>query len=304
MNEIRQLLYSFITVLTNTMDERSSHSSNHTQNVTRICGEFAQFLNQRFDRDHPFYFNEINLEQLKIAAMLHDIGKIVTPLEIMDKMDRLGSRMSCVAYRFEIKALQTEIDFLRGKLTKEEHDAEIQFVDEAFEFIKDVNIVSFLTAEKLKEMEKYSEITYRNEFGETVTLLNETDMEALSIVQGTLTGTERAIMQEHVVLTGRLLDTVDFWKYYKDVPDWARNHHEFLDGSGYPRGLQENELAVGSLVITIADIFDALTAADRPYRKAMPKTLAFGVLRGMAGDGKLHSELVELFIESRGGYEG
>jgi HD-GYP domain-containing protein (c-di-GMP phosphodiesterase class II) len=124
-------------------------------------------------------------------------------------------------------------------------------------------------------------------------------MESLSIKRGTLTASERKIMEEHVSITRRLLEGMKFNKTYKDVAKFAAGHHEHLNGMGYPCGLKGDELAYEMCILSIADVFDALIAADRPYKKAMPLEKAHNVLRSMADEGKLHKELLEKFIESK-----
>lgn len=298
LKDIRLLLQSFAAVMARAIDERSKYNSNHTQKVTNLCVAFAKYLTARFPEEHQYNFDDKRLDELSMAAMLHDIGKIVTPLNIMDKADRLGARLPAVLYRFEIKKYQLENDALKGIITNEDYIVQNKTLQDALELIETATIVDVLTEAQLSEVKHLAKLTYKNSSGETVPLLDPEDMEALSIMYGTLTDDERDIMKEHVTVTGSLLDSIAFWKYYENVPRWARDHHEFLDGSGYPRGLGSELLSIESCIITIMDIFEAITASDRPYKKAVPIDKTFSILTGMVGKGKLHGELVELFIES------
>jgi len=298
LKDIRMLLKSFAAVMARAIDERSKYNSNHTQNVTNLCIMFAQYLSRRFPKDHHYYFGEKRMDELSLAAMLHDIGKIVTPLNIMDKADRLGSKLPVVRCRFELKKYELENDALKGNITKEEYENQKRALGDALSLVESVTTEGVLSESQLLGIQRLEGLTYRNSEGEIFPLLDSGDIEALSIRQGTLTAGEREIMQEHASVTARLLDSIAFWKYYENVPQWARNHHEFLDGSGYPKGLSADCLSVESCIITIMDIFEAITAHDRPYKKALPVDETFAILKDMVEHGKLHGELVELFIES------
>jgi HD-GYP domain-containing protein (c-di-GMP phosphodiesterase class II) len=298
--EIRLLFHSFVAVMTQAIDERSPYNNNHTYNVSHLCEDFAVYLRKTFpDRNHPYHFDEKHQEQLAMAALLHDIGKIITPLQIMDKSDRLGERLDSIRYRFEIKKCQNELDFLNGGLSEQEYELEVDRTESALELVEATNKLGFIPTERLMPILAMAGLMYRNTQGSAVPILEQRDMDALTIQKGTLTASERAIMQEHVSLTGRLLDKIAFWKYYKEVPDWAKAHHEFLNGTGYPLGLKGDQLTIEMCIITIMDIFDALTASDRPYKKSMPLDKALGILQSMADEGQLHGELVGIFKESK-----
>ncbi|MDR2183365.1 MAG: HD domain-containing protein [Clostridiales bacterium] len=302
MHDIKMLFYSFVGVMTQAIDERSRYASTHTQTVAKLCKDFAQYLQANFPKDHPYYFDENRIERLTVAALLHDIGKIVTPVNIMDKATRLGESMFTLRNRFEIKRHQLEIDFLKGVLTQKSYNNEIKRLNDALVLVEAVNPAGFLPEEIFERVEKLEDFTYRNSLGQVVPLLDEYDMEALLIRRGTLTRRERLLMEDHAVVTGRLLDKMAFWKYYKqykDVPELARNHHEFLNGTGYPRRLTAEDIHLDTCIMTITDIFEALLAEDRPYKRSVPVDKALSILWEMAEEGKLHKELVRLFSESR-----
>jgi len=299
MQEIREMFRSFIAMLTQAIDERSAYNNLHTQNVAWYCNTFTKYLSTKFEPNQPLYFDESRIERITIAALLHDIGKIVTPLEIMDKSDRLGQRHAGLLYRFEIKRLQLENDMLKGLINTQVFEAETAKINNAISTVETINTLNVLDDEHLSQVKELGKLAYRNEDGATVPLLEGEDITMLSIRKGTLTDKERAVMQGHVIATGKLLDKISSWKYYGNIPELTRNHHELLDGSGYPRGLKENEIDTETCIITIADIFEALTAHDRPYKKAVPVEKALTILTDMAEQGKLHKELVALFIESK-----
>ena len=299
MREIGLLFHSFVAVMTQAIDERSRYSGDHTQNVARLCNDFATYLGNRFPKEHKYHFNENKRERLTMAALLHDIGKTITPLNVMDKGDRLGDRLEGIKYRFDVKRLQLEVDYLRGIIADDEYVWLLSEVNKAEKLIEEINPPIFLTENLLRSVEQLDNLYYRDRNGNNVPLLDDYEKEALRIREGTLTAAERNIMREHVVITRRLLDKMTFWKYYKDVPEWAGAHHEFLDGSGYPNGLVGDEIPIGARIVSIIDIFEAIVAADRPYKKDFPASRALDVLTRMAKAGKLSLELVELFIDSK-----
>ena len=299
VNELRMFLKAFATVMTQAIDERSPYNSNHSQNVAIYCERFARHLSSKFPKEHPLHFGKTHIEALTLAALLHDIGKIIIPLSIMDKASRLGDKLDIIRYRFELKKCQMELDMMHKRISLEDYERDIVKVVETQAFVEYVNSLGFLQDEQYQEVLALENLTYINPAGQDVPLLDSDDMEALSIRKGTLTGYERDIMQQHVTITARLLSEIPFWKYYGDVPAWARHHHEFLDGSGYPEGIIGDRIPIEARIIAIMDIFDALIAQDRPYKKGMPIDKSLGILAEMASENKLDKELVDIFIESK-----
>lgn len=297
--EIDELLNSFVQVMTTAIDERSIYNVNHTYHVAALSEKFAFYLSTAFPKNHPFFFTDNRRDQLVMAAYLHDIGKIITPLAVMDKSDRLGPHIESVMYKFELKKRQIEIKYHMNQMPNDDYIAAINEIDSAVSFINEINASGFLPDEKLARVNELAAMTYVGLDGAETPILSEDELAALSVRKGTLTQGERKIMEEHASITGRLLDRMKFNKYYKSVATWARSHHEYLDGTGYPLGLSDGELPLEVRILTMLDIFDALVATDRPYKKAMPIDRALGVLESMVGEGKLDSNLVELFTESR-----
>ena len=298
IKEINEVFQSFVQAMAKAIDERSVYNSNHTQKVTRLCEAFAKFMSGRFPEGHDYYFDEKRLEDLSMAATLHDIGKIITPLAIMDKVDRLGERLPLLRSRIELKKHQLEIEYLKNEISVHEYEETLKKFEEDVEFAEKV-VVSFkLSDEDIIRIQKLASYTYKNQEKEIAPVFEKEDIEGLSILRGTLTPDERKIMEEHVSVTGRLLGGVAFTKYFEKVPLFARSHHEFMDGSGYPNGVKGDQIPIEVCIITIADIFEALTATDRPYKKGMPVAVALDILNSMASEGKLHKELVALFTKS------
>lgn len=299
IQEADLLFSSLVDVTSQAIGERSAYSKNHTQNVSKYCRAFAEYLCDRFKPGDKYYFDAVDIRTLTLAALLHDIGKIVTPIEIMDKSDRLGPVIVELRHRFAIKGYQLEIALLEGKISRSVYKIEKESVAGALDFIEAINSASAITDDQLEEIRDLGELTYVSPEGKTLPLLTQDEIDALSIRRGTLTPKERRIMQEHVVITGRLLDKIPFPERYKKAPMWARNHHEFLNGTGYPKGLKAKDIDIGSRILTIADIFDALVSRDRPYKTSIPVGRSLLMLDEMAKEGKLDKELVQLFRESK-----
>ena len=298
IKEINEVFQSFVAAMAKAIDERSVYNSNHTQNVTRLCKEFAKYMSSRYPEGHEYFFDEKRLEDLIMAATLHDIGKIVTPVSIMDKIDRLGDRLPLLRNRLELKKHQLEIDYLKKEISAEDYASTIEKLADDINFVENIVISHRLSDEDINRVQGLSSYLYKNHLGETKRVFEEEDIKGLSILKGTLTPSERKVMEEHVSVTGRLLDGVAFTKYFEKVPIIAKSHHEFLDGSGYPKGLKDDEIPIEVCIVTIADIFEALIATDRPYKKGIPVDIALDILRSMADEGKLHKELVAIFTKS------
>ena len=300
IREIHEVFNSFVGVMTQAVDERSQTTKYHTQNVSNYCEAFTKYLSYTFPEDHPLHFSERHKDRLAMAALLHDIGKIATPTHILDKAEKLiDTQLKEIKYRFEIKKHQLHVDLLTGCLTGDNYDEHMAELEFAIDLIEQVNKSSFLSDKDYERINRLASITYADPQGKIIPILTEEDLATLTIRKGTLTPDEWVLMRDHVSATGRLLDRMTFWKYYKGVPKWARDHHEFLDGTGYPNGLRGNDIAVETRIITIMDIFDALTATDRPYRTGMSPDKAVAILKDMAKEGKLNRELVDIFAESR-----
>ena len=298
IKEINEVFQSFVAAMAKAIDERSVYNSNHTQNVTRLCKEFARHMSSRYSEGHEYFFDEKRLEDLVMAATLHDIGKIVTPVSIMDKVDRLGDRLPLLRSRIELKKHQLEIEFLKNEISVEDYKDAMSKLEDDAEFAENIVVSHRLSDDDIARVKGLSSHVYKNQNGETRRVFEEEDIEGMSILKGTLTPSERKVMEEHVSVTGRLLDGVAFTKYFEKVPIIARGHHEFLDGSGYPNGLKGGEIPIEVCIITIADIFEALIATDRPYKRGIPVDIALDILRSMADEGKLHKELVAIFTKS------
>lgn len=299
---IKELFHSFVRVMSSAVDERSAYNGNHTRHMAAYGSRFLDYLNKKAaEAGNVPPFSPARREELLMSVWLHDIGKLVIPLEIMDKPARLLSdQHTAFLHRMEILRLQSEIDRLSGRLTGSEQEALVQKTREAEALVETVNTAGFLPEEKLEALARLASRTYTDRDGQQKPWLTPEEHAMLSIRKGTLSEEERGIMESHVSVTEKLLSQIQFSQELSHVKEWASGHHEFLNGSGYPRHLKGEEIPTEIRIITILDIFDALTADDRPYKPGMPVERALAVLKTMAEkEGKLDPELVELFTESR-----
>ena len=297
IQEIYGMFRSFVSVMTQAIDERSAYNTRHTINVARFVMKFIDYLNANFAPGSVYHFDKSRREQMELTALLHDIGKIVTPVEVMDKATKFGDRMYGLRYRFDIAELHIENSMLKNNLSHEEYSESKRRLEEARKLAEYINESSYIEDEIRAKIPDLKDLHYIKD-GVKCNVFEDRDIDSLNILYGTLTEKERAVMQEHVKITARLLDKLPFYKYYEGIPKWASDHHELLDGNGYPKRLKGDQIVLESRLLTICDIFEALTAEDRPYKNRIPLEKAISILIGMADEGKLDGELVKLFIKS------
>lgn len=299
---IKDLFHSFVRVMSSAVDERSPYNGNHTRHMAAYGNRFLDYLNKKAkDAGEEPPFSPARREELLMSVWLHDIGKLVIPLEIMDKPARLlPEQHTAFLHRMEVLRLQGEIDRLSGRLTDSDQESLSQETRQAEALIEAVNTAGFLPDEKLEALANLAARTYTDRDGQQKSWLTPEEYAMLSIRKGTLSEEERSIMESHVSVTEKLLSQIQFSNEFSHVRQWASGHHELLNGSGYPRHLKDGEIPMEVRIITILDIFDALTADDRPYKPGMPIERALSILESMAvKEGKLDPDLVRLFAESR-----
>ena len=289
---LADFLHSFVLVMVEAIDKRSPYNANHTRSMARYAENYMRYCLQRGIRSKK------DMRPFLMSVWLHDIGKLVIPHSVMDKPDRLGSKKDALMHRIETAALYEKIAGLENPNYAPEAERRIAELSRIREKITEWNAAPFLDDETIDEIRQTADLPCRTADG-TVPLLQTDTLEALTIRAGTLTDAERAVMQSHVQHTADLLAKMVLTDEMQDVPKWAGGHHELLDGSGYPNHLSGDEIPWQTRLLTIIDIYDALTAEDRPYKKPMEPEAAFGILRRMADEGKLDAEILEDYYESR-----
>jgi len=299
VSEIRELFLSFVRAFSSVIDERIPFYASHTRNMALYGAAFIDYLNKIYTDDNDrLHFSPEKKEAFLMSVWLHDIGKLTTPRSIMNKATRLGYRRQEVLRRFDVITLQLEKAELNGSLEQEAAENKLSEVRAAVELILEADTADTISDDMRERMGQVASHTYVDTDGIEKPWLTGEELNCLSIYSGTLTAEEREIMKNHVVATERLLSQIHFSKEYEAVSSWACKHHEFLNGSGYPKHLTQEELPKEARIITILDIFEALTASDRPYKPKMTSEKAGAILTEMAEEGKLDAELVRLFMDS------
>ncbi len=302
LQQIKNLFHSFVRVMSSAVDERTPYNGSHTRHMAQYGARFLDYLNERsLAAGRGVAFDSGHREEVLMSVWLHDIGKLVTPLEVMNKMHRLlPEQYADFVHRMEVVRLRGEIDRLSGRMTLEEAGQLMADTQEAQALVDAINGCGFVTDDKLAALDELGRRTYRDSDGSRKSWLTPAEYAMLSIRRGTLSDQERAVMEDHVAVTGKLLDQIEFSEDLSHVAQWASSHHELLNGSGYPNHLTGDSIPPEVRIITILDIFDALVADDRPYKPGMPVDRALDILTSMAEkEGKLDPALTRLFIESR-----
>lgn len=294
--QVAGLLDSLVGALSTAIDQRTPYNANHTRNMVKYAARFLDWL-ERTGND--WSFDADRRRAFLLSVWLHDVGKLVVPLEVMDKSTRLGPALERVESRFAAMALLDRIAMLEGRLDEEAFSARTAEREEALEFIRKANTAGFMPDENLARVEEIAKRTYTDENGEVRPWLTETERVCLTVRKGTLTAAERGVMESHVTATARILEQVAFPRQYAQVPEWAAAHHELLNGTGYPDHRTAESLPREVRLLTILDVFDALTARDRPYKPPMPVEKALAILHSMVREGSLDETILALFEESR-----
>ena len=294
--QITQLLDSLVGALSTAIDARTPYNANHTRNMVKYGTRFLDWLetsgnNWQFDPDTRRSF--------LLSVWLHDVGKLVVPLEVMDKATRLANHLAEIEHRFSTMALLTKISLLQGEIDQAEYDHRIAEQEDTLRFIREINSAGFLPDDRLARVEEISKRSFIDQNSESQPWITEEERKLLSIRKGTLSAEERTVMESHVEVTARILEQVSFPKQYWQVPKWASAHHELLNGRGYPQHLTAESIPPEVRLLTVLDIFDALTALDRPYKPGIPIEKALSILQNMVQEGNLDGKIVNLFIESK-----
>lgn len=294
--ELEALLNSVVRMMSAAIDARTPYNANHTRNMARYGERFLCYLDKT---EHPWRFEEGKKKEFLMSVWLHDIGKLVIPLEVMNKESRIGDGIERIRQRFREMELLNRLAFAEGRTEKEAFEELEKKRTETLEFLEKINTAGFLPDEQLERVQEIGSWKYTNEKGEELPWLTEHELSCFSIRKGTLLMEEREIMEQHVVMTNRFLKEIEFNREYKDVLRWASGHHEFINGTGYPKRIFGEEVEPEVRLLTILDIFDSLTASDRPYKPAMPVERAVSILDSMAEEGKLDKDILALFKESQ-----
>lgn len=305
----RKLLESFIQMIAAAIDSKSPYTGAHCERVPILTLMLAEAACEQGEGPFAgFNLSEDEWYELKIAAWLHDCGKVTTPVHIMDKgtkLETINDRIEAVAARFEVLKRDAKIVMLEAKLggaNAEEVEAEyaetLARLNEELGFLREANVgAEFLADKSAGEIREIGKRLFIQE-GLERALLSEDEVDNLCISRGTLTEDERLIINGHMVQTVQMLESLPFPANLRNVPEYAGGHHERFDGKGYPRGIYAGDMSVPARIMAIADVFEALTAQDRPYKKGKTLSESMRIMGFMKRDNHLDPELLDLFVTS------
>ena len=315
IQDLQNLFESVIRLVASAIDEKSAYTGGHITRVAGLSMKIAEAINETTEGDFAdVKFTPDELNELRIAAWLHDIGKITTPEYVVDKgtkLETIFDRIELIKTRFEVIRRGVIADAMEYKMRLIANGADpeaLKAVDEQLairleeiesdkEFVARCNTPGeFLKDEAIDRLKAIAAKTFLLDGVETP-YLTENELKNLSIRKGSLTEEERQIINNHVSVTIKMLSQLPFPKKLSHVVEYAGAHHEKLNGAGYPNGWTAERLAIQSRILCLADICEALTAADRPYKPAMPKERAFQILGFMAKDQEIDERLLKLFME-------
>jgi HD-GYP domain-containing protein (c-di-GMP phosphodiesterase class II) len=307
---MRKLFESFVELIATAIDEKSPYTGGHCKRVPELTMMLAEAA-ARTERGPlaGFSMSEADRYELRIAAWMHDCGKITTPEWVMDKATKLQAlydRIGLIETRFEIARRDLEIEHLRRLATPgadreastRAHGEALAALDADLEFVRRANAGGeFMKPEDQERVRAIAGRVWRGPDGEIEPLLTENEVRNLTIAKGTLLPEERQVINNHIVATIKMLEALPYPRHLKRVPEFAGGHHERMDGKGYPKGLKREQMSVQARVMGIADIFEALTADDRPYKKPMKLSVALTILGRMALEGHVDPDLFQVFID-------
>ncbi len=312
MQDLEELLNAFMRAIATAIGEKSKYTAGHINRVAELSTMIAQEINNDTQGIYKNkFFTQEQLREIDVAAWMHDIGKITTPEYVVDKSKKLETiydRINTVKVKFELLKKEKELDFLKKSLScnqnekdtlEEKFEKEIEKLNDDLEFIKESNTGSeFMSDDKIERIVSISQYQITLE-GKRTNLLTKDEVKNLCIKKGTLTDEERFIINNHAKVSYDMLASLPYPKKLRNVPQIAGGHHEKICGGGYPFGLKGDEISFESRILAIADIFEALTAHDRPYKNANSLNTSMKILSFMAKDEELDKDLIKFFVDKK-----
>lgn len=317
IGQFRGLFESFINLMSEAIDKKSPYNGAHCRRVPALTMMIADAACQAdYGIFKDFELDEDERYELKIAGLLHDCGKVTTPVHVIDKATKLETifdRIHLINTRFEILKRDAEISFLNQKMAAIESGnlSVIPELEESFQqklaqyssdqdFLRICNIGGEFMSDEYKERLQII-ATYRwiDPKGVEVNFLTEDEVYNLNISRGTLTTEERKVINDHIVVTIEMLEQLPYPRNLRRVPEYAGGHHERMDGKGYPKGLTREQMSLPARMMGIADIFEALSAKDRPYKKGKTLTECLQILGKMKEGNHIDPDLFDLFVSEK-----
>jgi HD-GYP domain-containing protein (c-di-GMP phosphodiesterase class II) len=315
--EINRLFEGFVQASVMAIESRDPTTAGHSSRVASLTVELAQATEQGGAGEHKgLVFSPEQIQEIRYASLLHDFGKIGVREPVLVKAEKLyPHELEVLKQRFELArkdrqlaSLTRRIDAIRLRGEREleniEHEEnerlarELVELDGALEFVLQSNRPTVLAQGGFEKLSGFSSLSFNDSRDRPQMLLTPAEVQVLSIPRGSLSATERREIESHVTHTFRFLSQIPWTRTLRRVPEIAYAHHEKLDGKGYPRAVPADQIPVQSKMMAISDIYDALTASDRPYKKAVPHEFALDILKKESEGGQLDKELFRIFVEA------
>jgi HD-GYP domain-containing protein (c-di-GMP phosphodiesterase class II) len=304
INQLEQLFESFINLINSAIDEKSPYTGGHCQRVPVLTMMLAEAVNDT--RAGPlagFHMTEKDRYELKIAGLLHDCGKVTTPVHVVDKATKLETiydRIHLIDTRLEILKRDLEVQCLKDQVSEKQLRDRLRELEDDRRFLHACNIGSErMSDDDVARVRRIAAYRWRDVTGHEANFLSEDEVKNLTIRAGTLTEDERKIINHHIVATIKMLEALPWPKHLTRVPEYAGGHHERMDGKGYPRGLTREQMSVQARCMGIADIFEALTARDRPYKKGKTLSESLQILGRMKLNNHIDPDLFDIFVRHK-----
>jgi HD-GYP domain-containing protein (c-di-GMP phosphodiesterase class II) len=309
--QLEELLESLVNLINIGIDEKSPYTGRHCQFVPELTMMLAEAVHNSVSGPMAdFRMSDADRKELWFAGLLHDCGKITTPVHVVDKatkMETIFDRIHMIDTRFEVLMRDAEIRALQEKCAGADAAAadarlagELAQLREDREFLRVANVggegMAPADQDRVRRIARYR---WTGVDGAERNFLDDEEELNLTIRFGTLTDAERKIINNHISMTIKMLESLPWPKHLANVPEYAGGHHERMDGKGYPRGLTRDQMSVQARVMAIADIFEALTARDRPYKKGKMLSESLRILGNFSLNGHIDPDLFDIFIRSK-----
>lgn len=314
-NDIQKLFEGFVKASVMAIEQRDPTTSGHSFRVADLCVALARAVNCKSHPEHHCHVHsETKIREIRYAALLHDFGKVGVRESVLVKSKKLSAEnINSIHYRILLakeklknKALQQQLQLYKkgtyapAKSQRIEHTLQLELnqLDHFLETIVSANEPNLLESARATDLNRLAAYSPSFERRYGFSIVNDYEFAMLAIPKGSLSRDERLEIESHVTHTRNFLQLIPWTEEFKNVPEIAGSHHEKLDGSGYPSGKCAHEIPFASKIMTICDIFDALTASDRPYKAAVPAEFALDILQKEAKTGSIDQSLMNVFIES------
>jgi response regulator RpfG family c-di-GMP phosphodiesterase len=313
LDSIQSLFDGFVQASVTAIEQRDPTSAGHSRRVEALTTALAHAVTEiGSGKYRDVYLTDDQFKELRYACLLHDFGKIGVREDILVKAKKLASgQLQVIQARFDFVERSVQLKYAMDKLEAmrkgtgsdgamaeidRQLEEELQRLRTWIEGIVAANEPTVMPEDKASMLQVLSQETYHDMAGRPHPMLDPQEFRFLSIRMGTLDPQERLEMEAHVTHSFHFLTKIPWTSVMRGIPEIAYGHHEKLDGSGYPRGLTADQIPLQAKMMTISDIYDALTAQDRPYKRAVSRDVALDILENEAGDGKLDRDLLDIFV--------